>query len=426
MVQSVDVLRNKRVLLGVTGGIAAYKSPEIVRRLKDAGAEVRVVMTPSATRLVAPTVFQAVSGEPVRSELWDEAAEAAMSHIELARWADLVLVAPATAHLLSKLAAGDAGNLLTTVCLATRAPIVLAPAMNQAMWRHPATQANRRRLESRGVTFIGPASGSQACGDVGPGRMVEPAEILPALAGEATALQDRDALRGRLTGVRVVVTAGPTREPIDPVRFVSNRSSGKMGFAVARAALEAGAEVTLIAGPVNLPTPEGARRTDVETAAEMCAATLATIEGADIYIGAAAISDYRPEPAPQKIKKRSDRLVLEMQKSPDLLATIAARPRPPFTVGFAAETEHLEEHARQKLDGKRLDMIVANLVGARLGFDEDDNSVVILWQDGRREFSRMSKERLARLIVAVVAERFATARADRVTPLRRPGTTERR
>lgn len=417
----MSALAKKRILLGVTGGIAAYKSPEIVRRLKDAGAEVRVVMTPSATRLVAPTVFQAVSGEPVRSELWDEAAEAAMSHIELARWADLVLVAPATAHLLSQLAAGDAGNLLTTVCLATRAPIVLAPAMNQAMWRHPATQANRRLLESRGVTFVGPASGSQACGDVGPGRMVEPAELLPALAGEATALQDRDELKGRLTGVRVVVTAGPTREPIDPVRFVSNRSSGKMGFAVARAALEAGAEVTLIAGPVNLPTPEGAGRTDVETAAEMCEATLARIDGADIYIGAAAISDYRPEPSPQKIKKRSDSLVLEMQKSPDLLATIAARPKAPFTVGFAAETERLEEHARQKLDGKRLDMIVANLVGARLGFDEDDNSVVILWQGGRREFSRMSKERLARRIMAVVAERFAAARADRVTLLRRPG-----
>lgn len=421
MVKKMSALAKKRILLGVTGGIAAYKSPEIVRRLKDAGAEVRVVMTPSATRLVAPTVFQAVSGEPVRSELWDEAAEAAMSHIELARWADLVLVAPATAHLLSQLAAGDAGNLLTTVCLATRAPIVLAPAMNQAMWRHPATQANRRLLESRGVTFVGPASGSQACGDVGPGRMVEPAELLPALAGEATALQDRDELKGRLTGVRVVVTAGPTREPIDPVRFVSNRSSGKMGFAVARAALEAGAEVTLIAGPVNLPTPEGAGRTDVETAAEMCEATLARIDGADIYIGAAAISDYRPEPSPQKIKKRSDSLVLEMQKSPDLLATIAARPKAPFTVGFAAETERLEEHARQKLDGKRLDMIVANLVGARLGFDEDDNSVVILWQGGRREFSRMSKERLARRIMAVVAERFAAARADRVTLLRRPG-----
>lgn len=417
----MDVLQKKRILLGVTGGIAAYKSPEIVRRLKDAGAEVRVVMTPSATRLVAPTVFQAVSGEPVRSELWDEAAEAAMSHIELARWADLVLVAPATAHLLSQLAAGDAGNLLTTVCLATRAPIVLAPAMNQAMWRHPATQANRRTLESRGVCFVGPASGSQACGDVGPGRMVEAAELLPALAGEATALADRDELRGRLAGVRVVVTAGPTREPIDPVRFVSNRSSGKMGFAVARAALEAGAEVTLIAGPVNLATPEGALRTDVETAAEMCEATLGCIEGADLYIGAAAISDYRPDPAPQKIKKRSDSLKLEMQKSPDLLATIAARPKAPFTVGFAAETERVEEHALQKLENKRLDMIVANLVGARLGFDEDDNSVVILWRGGRREFSRMSKERLARRILGVVAERFAAARADRVTPLRRPG-----
>jgi len=405
----LGALSQRRVVLGVTGGIAAYKSPDLVRRLQDAGADVRVVMTPSATRLVAPTVFQAVSGHPVRSELWDEAAEAAMGHIELARWADLVLVAPATAHLMSLLASGSAGNLLTTICLATSAPVVLAPAMNQAMWRHAATQANRATLESRGVRCIGPASGSQACGDVGPGRMVEPTDIIAALS-ERSAGDLAGLLKDQLKGRRVLVTAGPTREPIDPVRFVSNRSSGKMGFAVARAAVEAGAEVTLVAGPVYLPTPAGVRRVDVETAAEMCAATLERIAAADIYIGAAAISDYRPEPAAQKIKKHTERLTLDMAKSPDLLATIAARPGAPFTVGFAAETERLEEYARQKLEGKRLDMIVANQVGAKLGFDEDHNSVLILWRDGQESLSRMAKCDLARRIIATVAARFAAVR----------------
>jgi len=409
-------LDNQRVLLGVTGGIAAYKSPDLVRRLKDAGAEVRVVMTPSATRLVSPTVFQAVSGYPVRTELWDEAAEAAMGHIELARWATLVLIAPATAHLMSQLATGSAGNLLTTLCLATSAPVVLAPAMNQAMWRHAATQANRATLQSRGVRFIGPASGSQACGDVGPGRMVEPTDIVAAL-GEASGGD----IGGLLKGIRVLITAGPTREPIDPVRFISNRSSGKMGFAMASAAVAAGADVTLVAGPVQLPTPAGVRRIDVETAAEMFAATLGQIADVDIYIGAAAISDYRPEPASQKIKKRTDRLTLEMLKSPDLLATVAARSAGPFTVGFAAETERLEEYARQKLTAKRLDMIVANQVGAKLGFDEDENSVLILWRDGQEAIGRMDKYDLARRIVAVVASRFTAARDSRVTPIRRPG-----
>ena len=402
-------MSQQRVVLGVTGGIAAYKSPDLVRRLQDAGADVRVVMTPSATRLVAPTVFQAVSGHPVRSELWDDAAEAAMGHIELARWADLVLIAPATAHLMYLLASGSAGNLLTTICLATSARVVLAPAMNQAMWRHAATQANRATLESRGVRCIGPASGNQACGDVGPGRMVEPMDIVAELserpAGDLAAL-----LQDQLKGRRVLVTAGPTREAIDPVRFVSNRSSGKMGFAVARAAVEAGAEVTLVAGPVYLPTPAGVRRVDVETAAEMCAATLERIAAVDIYIGAAAISDYRPEPAAQKIKKHAERLTLDMAKSPDLLATIAARPGAPFTVGFAAETERLEEYARQKLEGKQLDMIVANQVGAKLGFDEDHNSVLILWRDGQESLCRMAKCDLARRIVATVAARFAAVR----------------
>lgn len=412
----MGALDNQRILLGVTGSIAAYKSPDLVRRLQDAGAQVRVVMTPSATRLVAPTVFQAVSGHPVRSELWDDAAEAAMGHIELARWASLVLIAPATAHLMSQLANGSAGNLLTTLCLATSAPVVLAPAMNQAMWRHAATQANFDTLQSRGVRFIGPAAGSQACGDVGPGRMVEPTDIVAALGDPAAS-----DIAGLLKGVRVLITAGPTREPIDPVRFISNRSSGKMGFAMAGAAIAAGADVTLIAGPVHLPTPAGARRIDVETAAEMFAAALAQVADADIYIGAAAISDYRPDPASQKIKKRTDHLTLEMQKSPDLLATIAARSPGPFTVGFAAETERLEEYARQKLEAKRLDMIVANQVGARLGFDEDENSVLILWRDGRTALGRMAKCDLARQIISIVASRFTAAADSRVTPIRRPG-----
>jgi phosphopantothenoylcysteine decarboxylase/phosphopantothenate--cysteine ligase len=397
----VGALAGKHVLLGVTGGIAAYKSPDLVRRLRDAGAEVRVVMTPSATRLVAPTVFQAVSGNPVRSELWDEAAEAAMGHIELARWADLVVIAPATAHLMSQLAAGSAGNLLTTLCLATGAPVALAPAMNQAMWRHPATQANRATLESRGVRFIGPDAGSQACGDIGPGRMVEPAAIAARL-DQGTA----SSVAGLMAGLTVVVTAGPTRELIDPVRFVSNRSSGKMGFAVASAAAEAGARVVLVAGPVHLPTPAGVERHDVETAEEMYRTTLDLIGGADIYIGAAAISDYRPrETAAHKIKKKADTLTLEMTKSPDLLATVARLPQRPFTVGFAAETEKLEEHARLKLTGKGLDMIVANLVGTRLGFDDDDNQAVVLWADGQHALGRKSKGDLAREIVAVVAAR---------------------
>jgi phosphopantothenoylcysteine decarboxylase/phosphopantothenate--cysteine ligase len=397
----VGALAGKQVLLGVTGGIAAYKSPDLVRRLRDAGAEVRVVMTPSATRLVSPTVFQAVSGHPVRSELWDEAAEAAMGHIELARWADLVVIAPATAHLMSELAAGSAGSLLTTLCLATSAPVVLAPAMNQAMWRHPATQANRSTLESRGVRFIGPDAGSQACGDVGPGRMVEPAEIATRL-DQGTA----GSVAGLMAGLTVVVTAGPTRELIDPVRFVSNRSSGKMGFAVARAAVEAGARVILVAGPVHLPTPAGVERHDVETAEEMYRTTLDLIGGADIYIGAAAISDYRPrEIAVHKIKKKAETLTLEMTKSPDLLAAVARLPQRPFTVGFAAETEKLEEHARLKLTGKRLDMIVANQVGTRLGFDDDDNQAVVLWADGQHALGRKSKGDLAREIVAVIAGR---------------------
>ncbi len=396
-------LRGRRVLLGVTGSIAAYKSPDIVRRLKEQGAEVRVVLTASAEKLVSPTVFQAVSGEPVRGDLWDAQAEAAMGHIELARWADIVLIAPATANVIAQLAAGSADNLLTTLVLATDAQIALVPSMNQAMWSDPATQANCDVLRKRNMIFIGPDSGEQACGDVGPGRMSEPVEIVNRLA--------RGGEDGALEGLRVVITAGPTREPIDPVRFVSNRSSGKMGFAVARAAADAGARVTLIAGPVNLPTPPGVNRVDAETTQQMVDATLAVIGDADIYIGAAAISDYRPEhPAPQKIKKHADTFELKMVKSPDLLATVAALANPPFTVGFAAETEKLEEHALQKLERKKIGMIIANLVGAKLCFDADDNECVVLWPGGRQPFPKLSKAELARQLVDTIASRYRAAR----------------
>ena len=404
-----------RILLGVTGGIAAYKSPDLVRRLREQGAEVQVVMTPNAEKMVSSTIFQAVSGREVRGDLWDEAAEAAMGHIELARWADLILVAPATANTMSQLATGTATSLLTTLCLATEAPLVVVPAMNQAMWRHPATQHNRDTLVQRGVRFIGPAVGEQACGDVGPGRMVEPDDIV----SELCASQSRTEV-ARLDGVTVVVTAGPTREPIDPVRYVSNRSSGKMGFAMAAAAATAGARVTLVAGPVNLPTPPGVNRLDVETADEMHEVALASAAAADIYIGAAAISDYRPQQVQQqKIKKKSSTLNLELVRSKDVLAEIAALKSAPFTVGFAAETEKLEEHARGKLLAKKLDMIVGNLVGKDLCFERDDNSALVLWQGGSEEIPRMAKTELGHKLIGLIAGRYHQV-ANAPTPIRRP------
>jgi phosphopantothenoylcysteine decarboxylase/phosphopantothenate--cysteine ligase len=396
-------IQGRCVLLGVTGSIAAYKSPDIVRRLKDQGAEVRVVLTASAEKLVSPTVFQAVSGEPVRGDIWDEKAEAAMGHIELAKWADLILIAPATANLIAQLAAGSAENLLTTICLASEAPLTLAPSMNQAMWRDAATQANCDVLRKRNVMLIGPDDGEQACGDVGPGRMSEPADIVSRLV--------RGGKSGPFEGLRIMVSAGPTREAIDPVRFVSNRSSGKMGFALAKAAADAGAEVTLIAGPVNLATPPRVERIDVETTQQMCDEALARVGGMDIYIGAAAISDYRPrQAAVQKIKKSADTFTLEMVKSPDLLASIAALDKGPFTVGFAAETQKLEQHATDKLNRKKLNMIVANLVGEKLCFDADDNEVIVLWQDGRQALPKLSKQELARQLVDIVATRYRLAR----------------
>jgi len=392
-------LKGQHIVLGVTGGIAAYKSPDLARRLREQGAKVIVIMTASAEKLVSPTVFQAVSGEPVRGDLWDEKAESAMGHIELARWADLILIAPATANLMAQLAAGSAENLLTTVCLAADVPVVLAPAMNQAMWRNPSTQANRKKLESRHVRLIGPEEGEQACGDEGPGRMTEPVDIVARLGMGKVA--------GILRGLQVMVTAGPTREAIDPVRFVSNRSSGKMGFAVSRAAADAGALVTLIAGPVSLTTPKGVARVDVESATDMYETAMDRISETDIYVGAAAISDYRPaQTVAKKIKKTADTFTLKMIRSPDLLATLAALDHGPFTVGFAAETDKLEEHALTKLEGKRLDMIVANLVGNELGFDRDDNSAIIMWPGGSQAVPNMAKTELARQLVAMIASRY--------------------
>jgi phosphopantothenoylcysteine decarboxylase/phosphopantothenate--cysteine ligase len=397
-------MNGKRILLGVTGGIAAYKSPDLVRRLRERGAEVQVVMTPAAVQFVTPLTFQAVSGRPVRTELWDTQAEAAMGHIELARWAQSVLIAPASADFLARLATGQAGDLLSTLCLATEAPIAVAPAMNHVMWANAATTANVATLIQRGVQVLGPAQGEQACGEVGEGRMLEPLALIEQLEAVLT-------VSGPLAGKRVLITAGPTRERIDPVRFISNRSSGKMGYAVAQAAREAGATVVLVSGPVNLATPPGVHRIDVESAAQMLAAVQKEVAGTDIFISTAAVADYKPaHPADQKIKKTTDTLDLEMERTVDVLATVAARPDRPFVVGFAAETESVEQNARLKLMRKNLDMIAANEVGHDKGFDHEDNALLVLWRSGRQELGRASKRVLARELVRLIAQ-SAAARA---------------
>lgn len=393
-------LQPRKIILGVTGGIAAYKSPDLVRRLIERGGDVQVVMSRGAQQFVTPLTFQAVSGKPVRTDLWDEAAEAAMGHIELARWADEVVIAPATAEFLARLAHGFADDLLTTLCLATTAQITVAPAMNHQMWSNAATQANVRLLRERGVRFIGPDSGEQACGEVGVGRMVEPARI----ADEVFTVRGGD---GLLKGLKVVVTAGPTRERIDPVRFISNRSSGKMGFAVAQAAREQGANVVLVSGPVQICTPTGIERIDVESAEQMLNAVQQHIRDADIFIAAAAVSDYKPrDVASEKIKKTSDVLSLALARAPDVLATIGRSESPPFLVGFAAETENVERNALAKLASKNLDMIAANRVGEGLGFDKDDNALTVYWNGGRRDLTLTSKIALARQLVELIAERY--------------------
>jgi phosphopantothenoylcysteine decarboxylase / phosphopantothenate---cysteine ligase len=398
-----------RVLLGVTGGIAAYKSAEIVRRLRERGVEVHVVMTAGACRFVAPLTFQALSGRPVRTDLWDAAAEAAMGHIELARWADRILVAPATADFIGRLAHGLADDLLTTLCLASDAPVVVAPAMNRLMWANAATRANVELLRSRDIAILGPGDGDQACGETGPGRMLEPDDLVASVLAPAPGTVAGARL---LAGRKVLVTAGPTRERIDPVRFITNRSSGKMGYAVAEAARDAGADVVLVSGPVNLPAPQGVRRVCVETAEQMMNAVNADLPGTDIFIAAAAVSDYRPvQVSSEKIKKTSDSLLLAMSRTPDILATVAAGSPRPFVVGFAAETQNVERNALAKLEAKRLDMIAANQVGDGLAFDCDENALIVYWPGGRRELPRAGKAQLAARLVGVIAERFEAGRS---------------
>ncbi|AHK77948.1 phosphopantothenoylcysteine decarboxylase [Ectothiorhodospira haloalkaliphila] len=398
-------LTEKNILLGVSAGIAAYKSCELVRLLTGAGARVRVVMTPRATEFVAPLTFQALSGHPVRTAVFDAEAEAGMDHISLARWADAILVAPATADVMARLAHGMADDLLSTLCLATEAPVCLAPAMNRAMWGHVATRENARLMASRGVHLFGPGTGGQACGEIGAGRMLEPAELLQSLQSLFEA--------PRLAGRRVLVTAGPTREPVDPVRYITNRSSGRMGHAVAAAAALAGARVTLVSGPVTLEAPAGVERLMVETAAQMQETVMAHLPGADIFIATAAVADYRvAQPAQQKIKKQGDTLDLQLVKNPDILALVAASGDRPFSVGFAAETDSLEEHARAKLENKRLDMIAANDVSGGQGFDVDDNALRVFWRDGDCSLPRQSKVTLARALVQVIADRFQMARGQ--------------
>lgn len=397
-------LTNKNVLLGIGGGIAAYKSADLVRRLKERGFDVRVVMSQSAMEFITPLTLQALSGHPVASSLLDPAAEAAMGHIELARWADLVIIAPATANLLARINAGMADELITTTCLATEAPIALCPAMNQQMYRNLATQANLASLTARGFTLWGPASGSQACGEVGPGRMLEPLDIAE-LAMQFFAANDI-AEPKPLLGQSVLITAGPTREAIDPVRYISNHSSGKMGFALAKAAAEMGATVTLVAGPVNLVTPQGVTRIDVESAQNMLDAVMDNVEYKHIFIGCAAVADYRISDVSRcKIKKSAQEMQLALVRNPDILATVANLPNRPFVVGFAAETHDVETYARDKLKRKNLNMIAANDVSvAGLGFNADANALRVFWPQGSQDLPATDKLTLARQLLSLIVK----------------------
>lgn len=392
-------LTNKRVLLGVTGGIAAYKSAEIVRRLQDAGAEVRVVMTRGAQEFITPLTMQALTGNPVHTDLLDPQAEAAMGHIELARWADVILVAPASANFLSKLVVGEGSDLLSTLCLATEAPIAIAPAMNQGMWHNRSTQDNIKILIERGIRQFGPAAGTQACGDTGLGRMLEPQEIARHTAAIFAT--------GALAGKHVLITAGPTQEAIDPVRYISNRSSGKMGYAIAEAAVEAGAKVTLISGPVNLACPDRVERVFVTSAQEMFEEVMQRCELCDIFVGTAAVADFRPETvSQQKMKKGSDeRLTLNLVKNPDIIASVASREKKPLTVGFAAETQRIVDHAKDKLQRKNLDIIIANDVSdTSIGFNSDTNAVTVISAHREQSLGPRSKTQLARDLINVIAE----------------------
>lgn len=396
----MNTLKNKRILIGITGGIAAYKSADLVRRLREVGAEVRVVMTRAAMAFITPLTLQAVSGNPVHSDLLDSQAEAAMGHIELARWAEIVLIAPASADFIAKLSHGHADDLLTTLCLATTAPIVIAPAMNQQMWLNPATQENVERLSMRGIQLIGPDEGSQACGEIGPGRLVEPLELVHHLT---TVFAPK-----LLTGKTIVITAGPTREAIDPVRFMSNHSSGKMGYALAAAAQTMGAKVILISGPVNLPAPHGVQCVKIQSAEQMSKIVLKEIESCDIFIAAAAVADYRcATSAQQKIKKTQTILELKLERNPDILAMVSNLPKRPFCVGFAAETENVIANAKTKLSEKKLDMIAANQVGKNeIGFDSDQNQLTVIWKNGQQELPLAPKKQLAVDLMKLIAERY--------------------
>ena len=392
-------LIGKRIVLGVTGGISAYKAAFLVRLLRKNGANVRVVMTQSATKFVTPLTFQALSAKPVHTELLDLNTETAMGHIELAKWADLILIAPASANFIARYANGFAEDLLSTLCLATDSPVIIAPAMNQQMWRNQATQENLERINARGITVVGPTAGVQACGDDGPGRMLEPEEIVVHTANIFET--------NILTGSRLLVTAGPTREAIDPVRFLSNRSSGRMGYAVATAAAEAGADVTLISGPVDLAAIGIEKVIHVTSAEEMQESVMQRINNIDIFISVAAVADYRVQKiSEQKIKKSDDTYELIMQKNPDILAEVSALYDAPFTVGFAAETENLELNAQTKLHLKNLDMIAANQVDKKLGIDCDENALTIFWKTGREKLPLAPKNKLARSLIKLIALQY--------------------
>jgi phosphopantothenoylcysteine decarboxylase / phosphopantothenate---cysteine ligase len=393
----MDFLSGKHVLVGVCGGIAAYKSAELVRLLRRSGAQVRVVMTATAGEFIGARTFQALSGEPVWQHWSDD--RSGMDHIDLARWADRILIAPATADLLARLAHGRADDLLTAVCLASRAPLAVAPAMNQAMWQHAATRDNLALLRDRGVLVFGPDEGEQACGESGPGRMLAPQALLQALSDTFN--------QGLLAGLKVLVTAGPTREPLDPVRYLSNRSSGKMGYAVAAAAREAGAAVWLVSGPVERPAPAGVEVTRVESAQDMLEAVLPRAADCDIFIAAAAVADYRPQSvAPQKLKRKAAQQTLVLQPAPDILAAVAALRPQPYCVGFAAETGDLLQNAQKKRLSKGIDMIAANLVGPGLGIETDDNALLLVWEGGQLQLETDIKSRLAVRLIEQVASRY--------------------
>jgi phosphopantothenoylcysteine decarboxylase/phosphopantothenate--cysteine ligase len=405
----MNTLTDKHILLGITGSIAAYKSADLVRRLREQGAQVQVIMTTAATAFITPLTLQVVSGQPVYTQLFNAITTAAMEHIELARWADVVLIAPTSADFLAKLAGGHADDLLSTVCLATSAPIVVTPAMNSLMWQAPATQENCRCLQSYGVKFFGPATGSQACGETGSGRMLEPLEIVQQL---------QDLFQAKfLSGYQVLVTAGPTREDIDPVRFISNRSSGRMGYALAQAAQRAGAQVTLISGPVALSPLPGVQLLSVYSAQEMLATVMTQVVTADIFIATAAVADYCPsQPLEHKFKKHETYWQITLTRTPDILATVTSLPNPPFTVGFAAETDNLLEYAQKKLQQKKLDMIIANLVGIPgIGFDSEENQLSVLWAEGCIELPRAAKTELAKHLLEIIVQQYQ--KSGRLTPV---------